>query len=117
MATPEIGAIRDLSRYVDNLMQIDDTTEKMQVVINRFSSRYAVNVEQIEKAIRLPVAIRLPNSYADLVRSVNLGEPITLSSKSEFTSQFMKWANTLVGSTARRRSLKRRHRIFAMWVT
>ena len=48
IATPEIGAIRDLSRYVDNLMQVEFTTEKMHVVINRFSSRYAVNVEQIE---------------------------------------------------------------------
>ncbi len=81
VATPEIGAIRDLSRYVDNLMQIEGTTAKMQVVINRFSSRYAVNVEQIEKAIRLPVAIRLPNSYAELVRSVNLGEPISPQDK------------------------------------
>ena len=66
VATPEIGAIRDLSRFVDNLMQVEGTTEKMQVVINRVSSRYAVNVEHIEKAIRLPVAIRLPNSYAEL---------------------------------------------------
>ena len=100
VATPEIGAMRDLSRYVDNLMQIEYTTEKMHVVINRFSSRYAVNVEQIEKAIRLPVAIKLPNSYTELVRSVNLGEPISPNRKTDFTLQFTKWANTLVGSTA-----------------
>ncbi len=98
VATPEIGAIRDLSRYVDNLMQIDYTTEKMHVVINRFSSRYAVSVEQIEKAIRLPIAIRLPNSYTELVRSVNLGEPVSAKSKSDFSAQVIKWANTLVGS-------------------
>ncbi len=79
VATPEIGAIRDLSRFVDNLMQVEGTTEKMQVVINRVASRYAVNVEHIEKAIRLPVAIRLPNTYAELVRSANLGEPISLT--------------------------------------
>jgi pilus assembly protein CpaE len=100
VATPEIGAIRDLSRYVDNLMQVEFTTEKMHVVINRFSSRYAVQVEQIEKAIRLPVAIKLPNSYTELVRSVNLGEPISPKRKTEFTTQFTKWANTVVGSTA-----------------
>jgi pilus assembly protein CpaE len=96
VATPEIGAIRDLSRYVDNLMQIDYTTEKMHVVINRFSSRYAVSVEQIEKAIRLPIAIRLPNSYTELVRSVNLGEPVSPKIKSEFAAQIIKWSNTLV---------------------
>ena len=102
VATPEIGAIRDLSRYVDNLSRIETTTEKMQVVINRFSSRYAVKVEQIEKAIRLPIAIRLPNCYTELVRSVNLGEPIAPSRKSEFSMQFIKWAASLAGTTAPR---------------
>jgi pilus assembly protein CpaE len=102
VATPEIGAIRDLSRYVDNLTRIESTVEKMHVVINRFSSRYAVKVEQIEKAIRLPIAIRLPNSYTELVRSVNLGEPIAPSRKSEFSLQFIKWAASLAGNAAPR---------------
>lgn len=102
VATPEIGAIRDLSRYVDNITRIETTTEKMQVVINRFSSRYAVKVEQIEKAIRLPIAIRLPNSYTELVRSVNLGEPIAPSRKSEFSMQFIKWAASLAGTATAR---------------
>ena len=97
VATPEIGAIRDLSRYVDNLTRLETTIDKMQVVINRFSSRYAVKVEQIEKAIRLPIAIKLPNSYTELVRSVNLGEPIEPGRKSEFAMQFIKWAASLAG--------------------
>ncbi len=97
VATPEIGAIRDLSRHVDNLARTPTVTEKMHVVINRFSSRFAVKVEQIEKAIRLPIAIRLPNSYTELVRSVNIGEPIAPSRKSEFSMQFIKWAASLAG--------------------
>lgn len=97
VATPEIGAIRDLSRHVDNLARMESVTEKMHVVINRFSSRFAVKVEQIEKAIRLPIAMRLPNSYTELVRSVNLGEPIAPSRKSEFSLQFIKWAASLAG--------------------
>jgi pilus assembly protein CpaE len=116
VATPEIGAIRDLSRYVDKLMQAEGSTGKMQVVINRVSSRYAVNVEHIEKAIRLPVAIRLPNSYAELVRSVNLGEPISLGTKSEFTTQFIQWANTLAGAPAETPKAKTKMSIFAMWM-
>ena len=100
VATPEIGAIRDLSRYVDSLTQTEFPTEKIDVVINRFSSRYAVNIEQIEKAIRLPVAIKLPNCYTELVRSGNLGEPISPSRKTEFSIQFIKWVNALAGSPA-----------------
>jgi pilus assembly protein CpaE len=98
VATQEIGAIRDLSRYVDNLMQVEYTTEKMHVVINRFSSRDEVNMQQIEKAIRLPVEIRLPNSYTELVRSVNLGEPLSAKRKTEFTAQLVKWAALVAGS-------------------
>jgi pilus assembly protein CpaE len=119
VATPEIGAIRDLSRYVDNLMQIDYTTEKMHVVINRFSSRYAVSVEQIEKAIRLPIAIRLPNSYTELVRSVNLGEPVSPKIKSDFAAQVSKWANTLVGSqnnVAHATTQQKKGSFVAMWM-
>jgi pilus assembly protein CpaE len=121
VATPEIGAIRDLARYVDYLTQIEGATAKMQVVVNRVASRYAVNVEHIEKAIQVPVAIQLPNSYAELVRSANLGEPISLKGKSEFTTQFMNWANTVVGSTAKAAEpettkTKTKSKIFAMWM-
>jgi pilus assembly protein CpaE len=119
VATPEIGAIRDLARYVDHLTQIEGATEKMQVVVNRVSSRYAVNVEHIEKAIRVPVAIQLPNSYAELVRSANLGEPISLKGKSDFTTQFMNWANTVVGSISKSGEaapVKAKSKMFAMWM-
>jgi pilus assembly protein CpaE len=120
VATPEIGAIRDLARYVDHLTQIEGATQKMQVVVNRVSSKYAVNVEHIEKAIRVPVAIQLPNSYAELIRSANLGEPITLKGKSDFTTQFMNWANTVVGSTATAAATetkaKPKSKMFAMWM-
>jgi pilus assembly protein CpaE len=118
VATPEVGAIRDLARYVDHLMQIEGVTQKMQVVANRVSSRYAVDVEHIEKAIRVPVAIQLPNSYAELVRSANLGEPISLKGKSDFTSQFMKWANTVAGSTTavEEPKPKTKSKMFAMWM-
>jgi pilus assembly protein CpaE len=120
VATPEIGAIRDLARYVDHLTQIEDATPKVQVVVNRTSSRFAVDVEHIEKAIRVPVAIKLPNSYADLVRSTNLGEPISLNGKSEFTTTFINWANTVVGSTTpvaeTTTKPKSKSRLFAMWM-
>jgi len=120
VATPEVGAIRDLARYVDHLTQLDGATAKMQVVVNRVASRYAVNTEHIEKAIRVPVAIQLPNSYAELVRSANLGEPISLNGKSDFHTQFMNWANTVVGSNAKaaepETKPKPKSKLFAMWM-
>jgi pilus assembly protein CpaE len=97
VATPEIGAVRDLSRHVDVLSQNEHNVDKVKVVINRFSAQHAVSLEQIEKAIRLPIAFKLPNSYAEVVRSGILGEPISHRSKSEFTTQLLKWVSSLAG--------------------
>jgi pilus assembly protein CpaE len=96
VATPEIGAVRDLSRYVDGLIQNEQATRKLQVIINRYSSREAVTIEQIEKAVHLPIAFKIPNNYSELIQSINIGEPLTPDSKSEFSVQLMKWAATLV---------------------
>jgi pilus assembly protein CpaE len=95
VATPEIGAIRDLSRYVDGLIQNEQATRKLQVIINRYSSHEAVTLEQIEKAVRLPIAIKISNNYGELVRSINIGEPLTLESKSDFSAQMTTWAGSL----------------------
>ena len=97
VATPEISAIRDLSRYADDLVRIDDTTNKVKVVLNRYSSQFAVSLDQIEKAIRLPVSFTIPNSFVELVRSVNLGVPVSADQKSPFTEEITKWANSVVG--------------------
>ncbi|MGB8538616.1 MAG: AAA family ATPase [Acidobacteriaceae bacterium] len=96
VATPEIGAIRDLSRYVDGLIQNEQATKKLQVIINRFSSHEAVTLEQIERAIHLPIALKISNNYGELVRSINVGEPLALDSKSDFSAQMTKWATSLV---------------------
>jgi pilus assembly protein CpaE len=97
ISTPEIGAVRDLSRHVDSLSQNEENAERIKVIINRFAAQHAVSLEQIEKAIRLPVFVKIPNCYAEVVRSGILGEPISPKQKSEFGMQLLKWATTLAG--------------------
>jgi pilus assembly protein CpaE len=114
VATPEIGAIRDLSRYVDGLIQNEQATKKLQVVINRYSSNEAVTIEQIEKAVHLPIAIKVPNNYAELVKAINVGEPLPQGGKSEFVAQLTKWAGSLgkSGTPVAQETAKKR---FALW--
>ncbi|MGI4828344.1 MAG: AAA family ATPase [Janthinobacterium lividum] len=97
VATPDITAIRDLSRHVDDLARLDHSS-KIRVVINRYSSQFAVSLEEIERAIRLPVSFNVPNNYVELVRSANLGVPVSAETKSGFTSEITKWASSLVGA-------------------
>lgn len=115
VATPEIGAVRDLSRHVDVLSETEANTEKLRVVINRFSAQHAVSVEQIEKAIRLPIAHKLPNSYAEVTRAGILGEPISFKHKSEFTSQILKWVTNLAGPVAHVEDTSAKKAKFSLW--
>jgi pilus assembly protein CpaE len=97
VATPDIGAIRDLSRYIDGLSRNESTSARLHVVINRYSSHGAIAIEQIEKAIRVPVEVRLCNAYAECQRAINVGEPIGPDKKSEISTQFARWTNLLSG--------------------
>jgi pilus assembly protein CpaE len=115
VATPEIGSIRDLSRHVDVLSESEQNTEKLRVVINRFSAQHAVSVEQIEKAIRLPISYKLPNSYTEVVRAGIMGEPISHKHKSEFSSQILKWVNGVVGHTMNVEDEAPKKTKFSLW--
>ena len=98
VATPEVGAIRDLSRYVDVLNPSANSMDRLKVVINRFSAPLAIGIPQIEKAIKLPVAIRIASSDVDFVPAANLGEPLAPAGRSDVVGQLLKWSNTVTGS-------------------
>ena len=107
VATPDVGAVRDLSRYVDTLVPIDDSHDKLHVVINRAATPYAIDVVHIERAMKLPVSLRIPSSYPELVRADNLGEPLPPGSKSEITQQFARWATSLAGPSTQAANVKK----------
>ena len=115
IATPEIAAIRDLSRFVDSLSQGDHDIEKVKVVINRFSSQHALTIEQIEKAIRLPVAVKLPNGYAEVTRSAILGEPINPKQKTDFSIPIVKWVNAMAGNADPEEIIAPKKSLFSFW--
>lgn len=113
VATPDVPALRDLSRCVEQILQSHVPAEKLRVVINRYSSDGALNMKQIEKAIRQPIAITIANASSDLIRAMNTGSPVLPERKSEFTSQMKKWAASLVpGAEQEAEEPKRR---FAFW--
>jgi pilus assembly protein CpaE len=113
IATPDVAALRDLSRCIDRFLQSNVSPDKMKVVINRYSSAGALTMEQIEKAIRQPIAITIPNASSDLIRAMNTGSPVLPDRKTDFAIQMKKWAATLVpGEEQETPEPKRR---FAFW--
>jgi pilus assembly protein CpaE len=114
IATPDVPALRDLSRYIDRLLQSNVPPAKIKVVVNRFESEGSLTMEQIEKAIRQPIAITIPNASSDLIRAMNTGNPIMPDRKSDFAIQMRKWAASLVPEAAAPDAPEGKRR-FAFW--
>ena len=114
VATPDVAAVRDLSRHIDNLNLSEVAATKLRIVINRGSPNDSIGPEQIEQAVRFPIYITIPNNYAELVCAINEGDPISLNRRSDFNTQISKWANrlALVGGKIEASAAKRR---FAFW--
>ena len=75
VATPDVAALRDLTRYIDRLLQCNVPANMLRVVINRYSKEAPLTLEQIEKAVHQQVSITIPNSSAELAKAVNTGMP------------------------------------------
>lgn len=113
VATPDVPALRDLSRCIDRFLQSNVPAEKIKVVINRFSSQGAVSLAQIQKAVSQPVVITIPNASSDLIQAMNTGRPVLPERKSEFAVQMKKWAASLVPDGEQPREEQKRR--FAFW--
>jgi pilus assembly protein CpaE len=96
VSTPDVAALRDLARMVENLSLSESATSKLRVVVNRSTATDSVTSDQIEKAVRFPISIAVPNNYFELQRAINDGEPISPQRRSEFNQALARWANRVV---------------------
>jgi pilus assembly protein CpaE len=112
IANQDVPALRDLSRYLEHLLASDIPSKKLKVVLNRYSSDRSVTVEQIEKTIRRPVFVCVPNNPIELVRAVDMGTPIASDRKNEFVHQLKKWTASLVPQQTAANESRRR---FSFW--
>jgi len=96
VSTPDVAALRDLARLVENLSLSESATSKLHVVVNRSTATDSITSVQIEKAVRFPITIAVPNNYFELQRAINDGEPIPPQRRSEFNQAIARWAGIIV---------------------
>jgi pilus assembly protein CpaE len=96
VSTPDVAALRDLARLVENLSLSESFTSKLRLVINRSTATDSITAEQIEKTVRFPIAVAVPNNYFELLRAINDGEPISPQRRSVFSQALSLWANRIV---------------------
>jgi len=96
VSTPDVAALRDLARMVEQLSLSESSTNKLRLVVNRSTASDSVTPEQIEKTVRFPISVAVPNNYFELVRAINDGEPIPPQRRSEFNQALARWTNRIV---------------------
>jgi len=85
---------------VDQLSQFQVSADKVRVVVNRHMKKGTISDAAIEKAIRKSIYWRIPNQYNEVMKTINTGDPLSLSSGSEFMRGLSSWAEMLSGKPA-----------------
>jgi len=96
----ELPAVRNTARYIEHLLKLGYSDNKIRVVLNRHSKKGPLSDDRVEKALRRPISLRVPNSYNEVIRSINAGTPITPQSKSEFAAAMQLWAREVSAGRA-----------------
>ncbi|HWR35685.1 MAG TPA: AAA family ATPase [Clostridia bacterium] len=115
IATPELPSIRNLSRYLEHLRQYNCPEEKIRIVVNRYSKRASITQQQVEKAVRMQVALVVPNDYANILEAINMGTPIPPDTKSELATTFRDWTAALLGTKPQNVAQEPKRRFAAMF--
>ena len=92
VSTPDVAALRDLARLVEKLSLGEAGMNKLRLVINRATADDSIHSKLIQKAVRFPVSFSIHNSYFEVMKAINAGEPVSPYDKSHFSQQMTHWA-------------------------
>jgi pilus assembly protein CpaE len=98
---PDVAGVRDLSRIVDGLVVTEGTASKLKVALNRYNAPHAVAAEQIERVLKLPIAVKLPDSFAQMAQAGNSGNILKPSDASPLATALQAWSGKVAGITAK----------------
>jgi len=94
--TAELPCVRNAVRYLEQLQRAQ-CAGNIEIILNRYSKRGPLSDDQIEKALNRPISFRIPNSYNEVIRAINTGEPVS-SRKSDFGAAIQKWAGEAIAA-------------------
>ena len=114
VSTPDVAALRDLSRQIQYLKRNDSAAGKLRLVLNRSTSDDSLTAEQIEKAVGLPVSIVFEHN-GDLLKALNEGQPISPQRRTDFNHQLTRWSNQIVHGSETADKTEGKKSLMAFW--
>ena len=92
VCTPEIASLH-LARERFNFLKNIDLGDRVRILLNRDQKRAAIEPQQIEDLLGIPVLLSLPNDYQAVSRALTSGKHV--DSATDLGKQFTKLANIL----------------------
>lgn len=115
VSTPDVAALRDLARLVEDMSLSKAGMGKLRLIINRAMADDPISADLIQKAVRFPVSFSITNSYFEVMRAINAGEPIAPEAKSVFCQQIAAWADNIVAERSTETIPAPANRLRSLW--
>jgi pilus assembly protein CpaE len=96
LATLDIPALKNLKLTLETLDLLNYPRDKWRIVLNRADSKVGLQLGEVEKTLRVPIAVQIPSSRS-VPASINRGVPIVLDEPSHPVSMAIRqFAETLL---------------------
>ncbi|WP_198137588.1 AAA family ATPase [Terriglobus sp. TAA 43] len=115
VATPEVAAVRDLSRIADGLVVTEGTSSKLKVILNRYNAPHALAADQIENVLKLPIALKLQDSPGEMVFASNSGKTLKYPGPSQLATALHGWSSKLADINAKPASARKQDKSVSRW--
>ena len=94
VTTPEVPALRSTRRFLDFLRERPDRRQKAQIVLNRYPSKNAVQIGDIERSLGTKPVTMIPSDGRLVMTAINEGIPF-LNKQGGITNSIKQLASTL----------------------
>jgi pilus assembly protein CpaE len=99
LATLDIPALKNLKLTLETLDLLNYPRDRWRIVLNRADSKVGLQLAEVEKTLRVPIAVQIPSSRS-VPASINRGVPIVLDEPSHPVSVAIKqFAETFAAGT------------------
>ena len=89
--------------------------KKLRLIINRATADDSISAEYIQKFVRFPVYLSISNSYFEVMRAINAGEPVAPGGASAFNQQMADWTHRIAVGEELRVTQKSPRRRLRLW--
>jgi pilus assembly protein CpaE len=97
VAESSVPSLWAMERQTSALIALGMDTSKIRLVINRWTPRDEDALRSLEKALKRPVYVRLPNDYRQVREAVNQGLPLSRNHNNALVGEFRQLAARTLG--------------------